>query len=89
MKGMMKFIIARTNTEIGYINVWSVDIETILEWIMTDKKEWNRYKGQGLSIQERDFLPFFLLDKYCISILSDTISHLNSKNEKIYGIKAF
>ena len=28
MKGMMEFIIARTNTEIGYINAWSVDIET-------------------------------------------------------------
>ena len=39
MKGMMEFIIARTNTEIGYINARSVDTETILEWIMTDKKE--------------------------------------------------
>jgi len=39
MKGMMEFIIARTNTEIGYINARSVDTETILEWIMTYKKE--------------------------------------------------
>ena len=86
MKGMMEFIIARTNTEIGYINVWSVDTETDNE---NKKRNETDIKGRDFPYRRRLSCPFFLLDKYCISILSDTISHLNSKNEKIYGIKAF
>ena len=56
MKGMMEFIIARTNTEIGYINVWSVDIETDNE----NKKGMKYIQRAGTFHTGEGFLAFFL-----------------------------
>ena len=63
-------------------------------WRGKDKMDDNglkamKYIQRGRGFPYRGMYSCLFLSKCSISILSDTISHLNSKNQKIHGINAF